>query len=77
MKQLSLKVRDEVFQKMEELIHQAHMPRNAYINQAIDFYNKLQRRRWLKKELARESAIVGQHSLEILREFENLDNENL
>ena len=72
MKQLSLKLREEIFQDVETVIHKMHIPRNAYINQALDFYNKLQRRRMLKKQLHKESLMVRDRSLEVLHEFERL-----
>ena len=44
-KALSLKVRDEIFQELERIIREAKVPRNTYINNAIDFYNKINRRK--------------------------------
>ncbi len=75
MKILSLKLREEIFEETEKVIHQIRTPRNSYINEAVSFYNKLQRRRLLKKQLHKEAGLVRHSSLEILHEFEKLEDE--
>ena len=72
-KALSLKVRDEIFQELERIIREAKVPRNTYINNAIDFYNKINRRKKLKEQLLRDSKLVRKNSLEVLQEFERLE----
>lgn len=69
-KSLSLKVKDEIFSETETLRKTVNKSRNKYINDAIDFFNKMQRRSLLKIKLGRESKLVSQESLEILDEFE-------
>jgi hypothetical protein len=49
------------------------MPRNRYINEALDYYNKVQRRHILEQKLKSESALVNSESMHVLREFEGLD----
>ncbi len=73
MKVLSLKLKDEIFQEVEKVVQRLHMPRNAYINQALDFYNQMNKRQILKVQLARESRLVSASSLEVLKEFENFE----
>ncbi len=75
MKALSLKLRDDVFTEVEKVVHRMHVSRNAYINHALDLYNKLQRRRFLKKQLGDESRAVANVSLEVLHEFEKLEDD--
>jgi hypothetical protein len=77
MKLLSLKLRDEVFKEVEEVVKKFNIPRNAYINEALDFYNKVNRRRLLKKQLAKEVELARASSLEVLQEFESLGEEGL
>lgn len=72
MKLLSLKLRDDVFQEVEKVVHEIQVPRNAYINQALVFFNKLNQRKLWRKKLANESKAVRDVSLEILQEFEQL-----
>lgn len=74
-KVLSLKLKEEIFREAEEILRENKRPRNAYLNEAIDFYNKLWKRKLLKKTLARESALVARDSLEVLRCFEEIEDE--
>ena len=76
MKVLSLKLKDEVFSEAEKLIEKIHVSRNAYINQALTFYNKVNKRRLLRKQLERESRETRAVSLEVLREMEKLDDDS-
>ena len=48
-------------------------PRNRYINEAIDYYNQLQRRLMIEKRLKKESALVKDDSISVLKEFEEID----
>ncbi len=74
MKVLSLKLREDVFEETEKVIHQIHSPRNSYINEAVSFYNKLQKRRLLKKQLHKEAGLIRPSSLEVLHEFERIED---
>lgn len=75
MKVLSLKVHEEIFEEAEKVTHQMKIKRNAYINQALDFYNKLMRRKLLKKQFQKASRLVRASSLEVLHEFEMLQDD--
>lgn len=75
MKSLSLKLDDDVFQETEKIVASVKKNRNRYINEAIELYNRLHKRRLLGKQLSKESGIVSGNSLEILAEFENLNDE--
>ena len=75
MKALSLKLQDDIFKEVENLIHKIHVPRNAYINKALDLYNQLNKRKLLKARLEKESRAVQSSSLEVLHEFERLEDE--
>ena len=74
-KALSLKIKDDIFKEVEEIIHQTNIPRNAYINQALSFYNKLNKRKLVKKQLQYESNLVQHNSLEVLEEFEKIEDD--
>ncbi len=73
-KALSLKLKDEVFEEAEEILRKSRRPRNAYFNEAINLYNKLWKRKLLKKILADESALVAENSMEVLEVFEKLED---
>jgi predicted transcriptional regulator len=75
MKTLSLKLDDSVFQETEQVIGYVKKSRNRYINEALDYYNKLRKREMLAEQLEKESKLVGEDSLEILREFEQAEDD--
>ena len=70
MKTLSLKIDDSIFGETEKILSQMKKPRNRYINEAIDYYNKFQKRIILEKKLRQESELVKADSMFVLREFE-------
>ena len=76
MKTISLKIDDDVIAETDRILSEKKKSRNQYINEAIDFYNKLQNRRWLANQLSKESKIVRTNSLEVLSEFERLRDED-
>ncbi|HCZ35846.1 MAG TPA: hypothetical protein DHV26_07950 [Cytophagales bacterium] len=76
MKNLSLKLEDEIFQETEKIVLKVNKNRNRYINEAIEFYNRLHKRRLLSKQLSKESKMLANDSLEVLAEFEKLHNED-
>jgi predicted transcriptional regulator len=73
-KNLSLKLQDEIFEETERVLRKVKRPRNAYINEAIHFYNKLFARRMLKAQLLKESAMVAKDSMAVLEEFEKFED---
>jgi predicted transcriptional regulator len=75
MKTLSLKLDDSVFTETEQLITHIKKSRNRYINEALDYYNKVQKRKLLASKLEMESKLVEDESLTVLHEFEKLDYE--
>ena len=77
MKTLSLKLDEVVYKETEQLLEKIKKPRNRYINEAISYYNRIQRRKLIANQLVFESKIVSEDSLAILSEFEKLeDNES-
>jgi hypothetical protein len=76
MKFLSLKLDDNIFNETESVISRIKKSRNRYINEAIDFYNKINKRKIIAKKLAKESKLVSSESLYILSEFEKLQDED-
>jgi predicted transcriptional regulator len=73
MKNLSLRIDDHIFNETEKILQKIKKPRNRYINEAIDFFNKYQQRKMLQKRLYKESEIVRGDSMRILKEFEEID----
>lgn len=73
MKNLSLKMDDDVFQETERILTKVKKNRNRYINEAVEFYNMLQKRKILSVQLKKESKLVREESMKILEEFEKLE----
>jgi len=76
MKTVSLKIDDSIFGETEKILSRIKKPRNRYINEAIDYYNRIQRRLILEKKLRKESEIVKKDSMSVLNEFEDIDYAN-
>jgi predicted transcriptional regulator len=75
MKVLSLKLDDDVFEETERLVAKLELARNRYINEALALYNKYNRRKLIKSQLAREASMAAKSPMEILKEFEALDDD--
>ena len=73
MKTVSLKIDDSIFVETEKILSRMKKPRNRYINEAIDYYNRLQRRLMIEKRLKKESELVKWDSMSVLKEFEDID----
>lgn len=76
MKFLSLKLEDDIFNEAEEITGKLKLARNRYINEAVNIYNQLNKRRMLKIQLQKESKLVSKDSLSVLHELEMLIDEN-
>jgi hypothetical protein len=76
MKTLSLKLDDKIFDEAEEITARLRLARNRYINEAVNMYNLYNKRKMLKQKLMSESRLSAKDSMEILREFEQLTDEN-
>ena len=75
MKTISLKIDDAIFCDTENIVSDLKKPRNRYINEALDHYNKLYKRKLLAEQLEKESSLVKDESLAVLKEFEDIDYE--
>lgn len=73
MKTLSLKLDDIVYEETEQLLEKIKKPRNRYINEALQYYNRIQKRKIISQLLVLESKLVSEESMNVLNEFENLD----
>ena len=74
MKTVLLKLDDSTFIETENILSRIQKPRNRYINEAVEFYNKYQKRQILEKRLRSESALVMEESMIVLKEFEEVEN---
>jgi predicted transcriptional regulator len=77
MKTISLKIDDHIFQETEKIVGELQQARNRYINEALASYNRIQRRKLLKEQLAFESELVREDSMEVLADFDDTLQETL
>jgi metal-responsive CopG/Arc/MetJ family transcriptional regulator len=70
MKNLSLKIEEDIFSEIEKILTKTKKSRNRYINEAVDFYNKLHNRKDLEEKLLKESLLVASDSVKILAEMD-------
>ncbi len=73
MKTVSLKIDDSIFGETENILSRIKIPRNRYINEAIDSYNRIQKRLIIEKRLKSDSELVKIESLSVLKDFERID----
>jgi hypothetical protein len=73
MKTVSLKIDEAIFVETEKILSEIKKPRNRYINEALDFYNRWQRRAILEDKLRQESDLVKVDSMAVLKDFEEID----
>lgn len=73
MKTVLLKLDDSTYGETESILTRIRKPRNRYINEAVAFYNKYQKRLLIEKQLKDESNLVKEESMRVLNEFESLE----
>ncbi len=76
MKTVSLKIDDSIFGETENILSSIKIPRNRYINEAIEYYNRYQKRSLLEKRLKNESVLVKSDSMTVLKDFEEIEYGN-
>jgi hypothetical protein len=75
MKTLSLKLDENIFEETEEMVRLKGVARNRYINEALDFYNRFQKRKKLANAFKTASLSVRDSSMLINEEFDRLIDE--
>lgn len=76
MKTISLKIDDDIFSETEEILAKVKKSRNRYINEALMHYNHMLSRIIIKKKLRKESELISEDSMKVLRDFEDIDYED-
>ncbi|GHV11831.1 hypothetical protein FACS1894162_7520 [Bacteroidia bacterium] len=73
MKTISLALDETIFEETENILSKSKKPRNRYINEALRFYNQMQKKILLEIALRNESTLVQKSSMEVLKEFEAIE----
>ncbi len=76
MKTVSLKIDDSIIVETDKILDGLKKSRNRYINEAIEYYNQIQKRAVLETKLKRESELTREGAMEVLREFEAFEYED-
>lgn len=74
MKTLSLKLDEIIYEETEKLLEKIKKPRNRYINEALHYYNQIQKKKIISEQLMKESKLVSDESMNVLNEFEKLED---
>ena len=74
MKTLSLKLDEIIYEETEKLLEKIKKPRNRYINEALHYYNQIQKKKIISEQLIIESKLVSDESMKVLNEFEKLED---
>ena len=74
-KSISLKIDEEILKDAESAVSRLGVSRNRYINDAVAAYNKAQKRAALEEQMKIASLAVRESSMEVLAEFEALDDD--
>lgn len=77
MKRWTIQLNEPVFKETEDILKEKGIPRNRYINESLDFYNRYHKRNKLAKAFAKASQLVRDSSMEVNAEFDLLVNEGL
>lgn len=75
MKTISLRIEDSILSDTDKMIHTYKKTRNKYIVDALDYYNKIQKRKLIESQYKIESSLVADSSLEVLHELEELQDD--
>ncbi|MFC0878729.1 hypothetical protein ACE01N_19195 [Saccharicrinis sp. FJH2] len=73
MKTISLKIDDAIFKETEMVLSKLNKSRNRYINDALEYYNRVQKKAIIEKKLEQESYLVKNDSMSVLKDFEDID----
>ena len=74
-KLISLKIDEKLLQDTEIMVSKLGISRNKYINDAVLAYTKAQKKVELEAQIKREVALIRESSMEVLAEFEALEDD--
>ncbi|HMR87007.1 MAG TPA: hypothetical protein PKD51_02575 [Saprospiraceae bacterium] len=74
-KLISLKMDEKLLQDTEIMVSKLGISRNKYINDAVLAYTKAQKRAEMEAQIKREVALIRESSMEVLAEFEALEDD--
>jgi hypothetical protein len=73
MKTVSFKIKDSIFEETERILSRIKEPRNRYLNEALEYYNRFQKRLILGVKSKNEPDNAKTDSLTLLEDFDGID----
>jgi metal-responsive CopG/Arc/MetJ family transcriptional regulator len=74
-KLISIKIDPKTLEETDIMVNKLGMSRNKYINEAIEAYTKAKKRAELEKQIRKEIKNIAESSMEVLAEFEDLEDD--
>lgn len=74
-KLISVKMDENLLKETDAMVKKLGMSRNKYVNEAVAEYTKAKKRAELEEQIIKASFLVRESSMEVLREFEALDDD--
>lgn len=74
-KLISVKIDEKVLEEIDEMVKNLNISRNKFVNEAILEYTKMKKRAALKEQIRKEIGLIRESSLEVLKEFEALEDD--
>jgi len=71
MKTITINIDDLIFEDTKKISQKIKKPRNININEALYYYNQIKKRILLEKTLKKESCLVKDDSIHVLKEYED------
>jgi len=74
-KLIAVKIDEKVLAETDEMVKNLNISRNKFVNEAIVEYTKMQKRAELEEQIRKEIGLIRESSLEVLKEFEALEDD--
>jgi metal-responsive CopG/Arc/MetJ family transcriptional regulator len=74
-KLISVKIDEKVLEETDEMVKKLNISRNKFVNEAIAEYTRIKKRAELEAQIRNASWLVRETSMEVLKEFEALDDD--
>ena len=74
-KLISVKMDENILKETDAMVKKLGMSRNKFVNEAVAEYTNTKKRAELEEQIKKASFLVRESSMEVLREFEALEDD--
>ncbi|MFZ1705933.1 MAG: hypothetical protein WAT79_16425 [Saprospiraceae bacterium] len=74
-KLISVKMDENLLKETDAMVKKLGMSRNKYVNEAVVEYTKAKKKADLEEQIKKEIEVIRESSMEVLREFEALEDD--